>query len=42
MSGHRACHLSPHVLIEMTGSVAGHDVERVNVNDDWHKSSPSA
>jgi hypothetical protein len=25
MTGHQAGHLSPHVLTEMTGSVAGHD-----------------
>jgi hypothetical protein len=25
MTGHRAGHLSPHVPIEMTGSVDGHD-----------------
>jgi hypothetical protein len=25
MTGHRAGHLKPHVLNEMTGSVAGHD-----------------
>jgi len=26
MTGHRAGHLSPHVLNQMTGSVAGHEV----------------